>query len=494
MYTRIEDLNRMRLSKSSDEDLIKLRLRFIQLWDKNFKNSESAVVGRLNRNDFLKRYKLLLDELKARQGLAKGTSDIDKAVFKKAMTMGRYGIDVPDLEDIILVSDYVVIDAEFAKSDEAGVIIKEDIELEDVKTALSKVIKNQIEKTCEFDIDVLPDVHIPLYDLVLVVKGETMRVEMEKVDISKPYPNEHSARLQSPDKFDKDSFRRTKGGTIYGSKKVPSTISIIWAKLKGKAKPSDPPIAQALRFLTKSWTVAEAKKWLKDNNITFTLFEPAEKVAKKIWTARFINNLPDSAFLYIAPDGEKDDEGKTKLRKLRFLPYKDADGKIDLPHLRNALARIPQTKLSVSIKAKLRTKAEELLEEETEEKEKKFEKFVPVYPIDKADSEEHVVCGVVYEPDVVDAQGDEASETEIRKAAYQFMEEVQTFKVNHEGKKVKVKVLESYVAPADFTIAKKAIKKGAWVLTVRVLDKKIWEAVKSGDLTGFSMAGYARAE
>jgi len=96
-----------------------------------------------------------------------------------------------------------------------------------------------------------------------------------------PYENEHSARLRNPKDFDPQSFRRTNGGTIYGTKKVPKTIAIIWAKLKGKSKPSDPPIPQALRFPTKNWTVQKAKKWLKDNNIKYQSFEPAKKKEKQ---------------------------------------------------------------------------------------------------------------------------------------------------------------------------------------------------------------------
>ena len=96
-----------------------------------------------------------------------------------------------------------------------------------------------------------------------------------------PYPNEHSARLKDPKDFDPKSFRRTNGGTIYVKIKVPKTIAIIWAKLKGKSKPSDPIIPQALRFPTKSWTVQKAKKWLKDNNVKYKSFEPAKKKEKQ---------------------------------------------------------------------------------------------------------------------------------------------------------------------------------------------------------------------
>ena len=94
----------------------------------------------------------------------------------------------------------------------------------------------------------------------------------------------------------------------------------------------------------------------------------------------------------------------------------------------------------------------------------------------------------------MDSQGDKANAEEIKKAAYQFMEEVQVFKVNHSGKKVKVKILENYLAPVDFTMSGQGIKKGTWLLTIRVLDAKIWKAIKDGKtLTGYSMAGYAQS-
>ena len=95
-----------------------------------------------------------------------------------------------------------------------------------------------------------------------------------------PYANEHSARLQDPGKFDPKTFRRTNGGTIYGKIKIPSSISIIWAKLKSHNKPTDNPLPQALRFSVSKWTVDQAKKWLKDNNIKYIGFEPAEKEGK----------------------------------------------------------------------------------------------------------------------------------------------------------------------------------------------------------------------
>lgn len=64
---------------------------------------------------------------------------------------------------------------------------------------------------------------------------------------------------------------------------------------------------------------------------------------KAAWTTEFINDLPDSAFAYIEPGGEKDEGGKTTPRSLRHFPHHGTDGKLDLPHLRNALSRAPQS-------------------------------------------------------------------------------------------------------------------------------------------------------
>ncbi len=82
---------------------------------------------------------------------------------------------------------------------------------------------------------------------------------------------------------------------------------------------------------------------------------------KAIWTTAFINNLPDSSFLYVEPGGSKDGEGKTTPRSKRHFPYKGPSGAIDLPHLRNAVARIPQSNAPGLNKAALQARARKLL-------------------------------------------------------------------------------------------------------------------------------------
>ena len=85
------------------------------------------------------------------------------------------------------------------------------------------------------------------------------------------------------------------------------------------------------------------------------------------WSGAYINDLPDSAFLYIAPGGEVDDDGKTKPRSLRYFPYRDSKGAIDLPHLRNAIAQAPKANLPAAIIAKVQAKGREVLEAERED-------------------------------------------------------------------------------------------------------------------------------
>lgn len=83
---------------------------------------------------------------------------------------------------------------------------------------------------------------------------------------------------------------------------------------------------------------------------------------KAVWSASYVNDLPDSAFLYIESGGDHDTDGKTTPRSLRHFPYKDASGAVDLPHLRNALARIPQSDLPQSIQESLTAKAQRILD------------------------------------------------------------------------------------------------------------------------------------
>ena len=112
-------------------------------------------------------------------------------------------------------------------------------------------------------------------------------------------------------------------------------------------------------------------------------------------------------------------------------------------------------------------------------------------PILKAE-EERIVYGIVLEPDEVDAQNDTIDAEEIRKACHLFMEEHGTLGLQHkEAINGKVKLLENYIAPVSFKVAGEKVKKGTWLMMWRIVDDELWAAVKTDDITGFSIGGHA---
>jgi len=82
------------------------------------------------------------------------------------------------------------------------------------------------------------------------------------MDLERPYPNEHAARLKDPDQY--DDFRREvdAGGEgidfIYGFKDDESEL-------------------QAIRFDKSRYTIAQAKEWLDEHDMEPILFEPASE-------------------------------------------------------------------------------------------------------------------------------------------------------------------------------------------------------------------------
>jgi len=90
-----------------------------------------------------------------------------------------------------------------------------------------------------------------------------------------------------------------------------------------------------------------------------------EELEKAVWTTAYVNDLPDSAFLYVENTGKKDEDGKTVPRNARHLPVKNSEGNYDCAHLRNAAARANQIKgvvetISDSKRESLKKKAQSL--------------------------------------------------------------------------------------------------------------------------------------
>lgn len=74
-------------------------------------------------------------------------------------------------------------------------------------------------------------------------------------------------------------------------------------------------------------------------------------VRKAEMSTKSVNDLPDSAFAYIEPGGEKDADGKTTPRSKRHFPVHDE------AHTRNALSRAPQSPFGEKAMPKIRAAA-----------------------------------------------------------------------------------------------------------------------------------------
>jgi len=265
--------------------------------------------------------------------------------------------------------------------------------------------------------------------------------------------------------------------------------------------------------------------------------EQVQWIGKAEWTAATVNDLPDGAFLYIEPGGTKDEEGKTKPRSLRHFPYKDKSGAVDAAHARNAIARIPQSNapgLSADKKQALQERARRELEAAQKAKpvltdvpsddspdlgkadlatppggtgpgflqpaqgygkKPRYEsrKFQCVLTKAEDTKDERIVYGIVLEPDTVDAQDDIYSAEEVRAAAHAYMQDFQNTGFMHQTKiNGKAKVVESYLAPSAFSLGGQQVKKGTWVMAMRVIDDALWKQCKEGALTGFSIGGSAK--
>jgi hypothetical protein len=103
--------------------------------------------------------------------------------------------------------------------------------------------------------------------------------------------------------------------------------------------------------------------------------------------------------------------------------------------------------------------------------------------------EKQLVYGIVYEPDVLDSQGDYMTAESIQKAAHAYMTSLKV-DTQHNFVEGAGTVVESYIAQSTFEIGEHVIKEGSWVLVTEATNE-IWEGIKEGKYTGYSMAGTA---
>ncbi len=111
--------------------------------------------------------------------------------------------------------------------------------------------------------------------------------------------------------------------------------------------------------------------------------------------------------------------------------------------------------------------------------------------------ERRIVYGVVLEPEPFDGKGDGHDETYsaevVEAAAHGYLAFYGKFDDRH-GRffpSTEIVPVESFVAPCDFVSGGVTIKKGSWVLAARIVSDELWGRVLRGELTAWSIEGYA---
>jgi len=181
---RIEEITEASLRKVSDKEIYNLRLRSIQIYDKNFKGNNKAQAGELKRETLLDKYRLIRHEMRRRNLRYLKETAIDRAIFKRAFV----GIDVPSLGDVVVVNDYVSIGGSFVKSpsdaEDIDLIIRDSDSNRDegLELKLGRIIKDRTKKEPHFVYSPkgAHSTFIPLADLVLRAKDETKKVEVKE--------------------------------------------------------------------------------------------------------------------------------------------------------------------------------------------------------------------------------------------------------------------------------------------------------------------------
>jgi hypothetical protein len=99
-----------------------------------------------------------------------------------------------------------------------------------------------------------------------------------------------------------------------------------------------------------------------------------------------------------------------------------------------------------------------------------------------------LVYGIVLKPNIPDAHGDIMTEDDIMWSAHNYMMNFQYVGEQHQDF-ADAAVVESYIAPIEFTLNGRIVPKGAWVVAIKIVSDDLWMKIISGVYTAFSTGG-----
>lgn len=110
----------------------------------------------------------------------------------------------------------------------------------------------------------------------------------------------------------------------------------------------------------------------------------------------------------------------------------------------------------------------------------------------KVDEAERIVSGPVLVPGEPDLDGDIVTVEEVERAAYKFLEDYQNIDIMHNFRNV-ARPVESYILREDTVMEGVHLPRGTWMLSARIYDDSVWEGVRKGEYTGFSITAVPAA-
>lgn len=115
-------------------------------------------------------------------------------------------------------------------------------------------------------------------------------------------------------------------------------------------------------------------------------------------------------------------------------------------------------------------------------------KFLAKVAVAKSDLELGIVWGYASVAEIVDDEGDVVPQSELVRAVYEFMENYYLgqagLMVNHEG------AADAVLVESTFHVLGGNV---AWWVGVKLLSDELRESARKGEISGFSIGGYAES-
>ena len=497
---KIEDLSASALAGLENGELTSLRNRFLHLYrhyysDPNFIEKSDARLFTLPRRTFINKYVLLRKELRRRNLRIASTWPLDEEVAERLAKSGMTGIDVPEFGDIVVAEGIVSITGPFLKNPKTSTSIdlvvakaarEEGWELR-VAGATSAILGKAASFTYSASGPAPGESHIPMFDLVLRARPETVRIEA-KGDGKRKIEKKLSAREKA--EFERESETIRENRKKSAASRPHKFKAATWTHPNGHPR----CIVCGCEERTGGVCVGiDPKTGLekgKDRGIDYLKSATPEPISKPEVTDTLVR-LPVRARVEghdIRTITISEAEGITALEDVEdkeIVTYLFDRERWTMDAAREWIAAHVR-------KAQSGEAADSFRADGPHPDETRFIKFI------KVDTSQHLVGGIIYEPNEVDTQGDFAVEEDITKAMYRFMEKYATqtarIKVQHEGESHSFPIIECFQPETDTRKGGKTVKKGSWWMMVKITSDSVWRDIEEGRLTGFSMGGRARGK